>query len=255
MSEEVSWQCAYCNHHATVRTSRNHNTDRRHDRYYLARNKHALLVTSIICPNPNCGQLTLHAELRNPKIGNLGNYLWPMAPADGKRINEVLLAKNKIDDWQLLPASNAKPYPDYIPEPIRKDYTEACLVKNLSANAAATLARRCLQGMVRDFHEIERSSLQKEFEAIKDKVEHRVWKAIDEVRKLGAIGAHMEEDVNMMVDVEVDEVEQLIWLIEFLFGKWYVERYEAEKSLAAIPGLAEQKKNNNNEDGEGEGDE
>jgi hypothetical protein len=43
------------------------------------------------------------------------------------------------------------PLPDYIPEQIKDDYYEACSILNLSPKASATLARRCLQGMIRDF--------------------------------------------------------------------------------------------------------
>jgi Domain of unknown function (DUF4145) len=53
--------------------------------------------------------------------------------------------------WRLLPASFAKPLPDYIPEPLRRDYEEACAIRDLSPKASATLIRRCIQGIIRDF--------------------------------------------------------------------------------------------------------
>lgn len=229
MSEQETWQCAYCSHYATVSVSQLNYTDKRTDRSYLAHDKYVLEIKSIICPNPKRKELTLTVQL-----GSL-------------RFVEDSYQPITIRDWQLRPESSAKPFPDYIPEPIRKDYTEACLIQNLSANAAATLARRCLQGMVRDFYEVKKSSLQQEFEAIKDKVESDVWRAIDEVRKLGAIGAHMEKDVDVIVDVEAGEVAQLIWLIEFLFEEWFVAREERKRNLANIPGLAEKKKNGTSE--------
>ena len=59
----------------------------------------------------------------------------------------------KIKEWQLCPEPTGKPslLKDYILEAILEDYKEACLIKDKSPKAAATLARRCLQGMIRIF--------------------------------------------------------------------------------------------------------
>ncbi|ASC06056.1 hypothetical protein S101468_01819 [Acetobacter pasteurianus subsp. pasteurianus] len=71
----------------------------------------------------------------------------------------------------LLPFSNAKPQPDYIPKPIREDYYEACKIRDLSPKASATLIRRCLQGMIRDFAGIQKGTLNKEITDLKEAVE------------------------------------------------------------------------------------
>ena len=47
--------------------------------------------------------------------------------------------------------------------------------RELSAKAAATLARRCLQGMIRDYWDIAKISLKQEIDAIKDKVDPLTW--------------------------------------------------------------------------------
>ena len=41
--------------------------------------------------------------------------------------------------------------------------------------------------------------------------------AIDAVRKIGNIGAHMERDINLIVDIDPNEAAILIGLIELLF--------------------------------------
>ena len=46
------------------------------------------------------------------------------------------------------------------------------------------------------------------------------WAAIDAVRRVGNIGAHMEHDINVIVDVEPREAELLIGLVETLFREW-----------------------------------
>lgn len=60
--------------------------------------------------------------------------------------------------------------PDYIPEAIRKDYVEACSILDASPKASATLSRRCLQGMIRDFWGVTSGNLAGEIDLIKDKI-------------------------------------------------------------------------------------
>ena len=38
------------------------------------------------------------------------------------------------------------------------------------------------------------------------------WGAIEAVRSVGNIGAHMENDINVIVDVEPEEAKLLIWI-------------------------------------------
>jgi len=42
-------------------------------------------------------------------------------------------------------------------------------------------------------------------------VDPLTWEAIDAVRKLGNIGAHMEKDINVIVDVDPEEAELFNW--------------------------------------------
>ena len=243
MTNRESWQCPYCGGFATVTTSREGYSDRRSNKLLLVGNSYVLEVTSALCPNSGCKRLVLSAKLQHFS-GAIDEYRgggYGIASSPDYPIIETKFSGKTIQEWQLLPESCAKPFPTYIPEPIRKAYAEACRIRDLSPNAAATLARRCLQGMVRDFHGVERSSLKQEFDEIKDKVTPDVWRGIEGVRKLGAIGAHMAENVNFIIDVEPEEAGQLIWLIEFLLEKWYVERYETEKQLIQIGGLAAKK--------------
>ncbi|ELY3597492.1 DUF4145 domain-containing protein [Cronobacter dublinensis] len=115
-------------------------------------------------------------------------------------------------------------------------------MKNLSPKASATLARRCLQGMIRHVWEVKPARLVDEIKAIEEKIESNVWKAIDAVRNIGNIGAHMENDINIIVDVEPGEAEMLIGLLELLIQEWYVERHERQLRIDAITALAVEKK-------------
>ena len=64
---------------------------------------------------------------------------------------------------------------------------------------------------------------------------------IDAVRKIGSIGAHMEKDINVIIDVEPMEAQKLINLIEILFREWYVQRHNRAKSVENLRNIAEVK--------------
>jgi len=95
--------------------------------------------------------------------------------------------------------------------------------------------------MIQDFWKIKNGTLKQQIEAIEGKVDSSDWEAIDAVRKIGNIGAHMEKDVNLIVDVEPDEAKLLIDLIETLFEDWYVVREEKAARNKSLKELAEKK--------------
>lgn len=143
--------------------------------------------------------------------------------------------------YNIKPNSFHNSYPDYVPESIRQDYEEACSILHLSPKAAATLARRCLQGIIRDFWEISKKRLVDEIDALNGKIPVAQWKAIDALRSLGNIGAHMEKDVNTIIDIDEGEAEKLIKLIELLIEQWYVDRHEQEELYSKLIDINEQK--------------
>lgn len=142
---------------------------------------------------------------------------------------------------KLNPKFSCRKYPDYIPKAIREDYEEACEILTISPKASATLARRCMQGIIRDYWQISGKNLYNEIDMIKEKVNHDVWVALDSLRQLGNIGAHMEKDINLIVDIEPEEADTLIKLIELLIKEWYIARHERQKTLSAIPLINSQK--------------
>ncbi len=147
----------------------------------------------------------------------------------------------KFNRKQLLPASTAKQFPTFIPEPIRQDYEEAYSILELSPKASATLSRRCIQGMIHNYWNIRLKNLNQEISALKDKIDPSLWNAIDALRQLGNIGAHMEKDINTIVDIDSDEAEKLLRLVEILIKEWYVIPHEREELLAGIVQINSQK--------------
>ena len=134
----------------------------------------------------------------------------------------------------VYPPAKYRHFPDYVPEAIRKDYEEACLIRDLSPKASATLSRRCLQGMIRDFWSINGRNLNDEINQLQEKVPAAQWNAIDALRKIGNIGAHMERDTNLIIDIAPEEASQLINLIELLIDKWYIARHDEEELYTSI---------------------
>ena len=62
------------------------------------------------------------------------------------------------------------------------------------------------------------------------------------MRKIGNIGAHMEKDINLIVDIEEGEAQALIELIELLFEEWYIEREKRTARLAKLKEISGRKR-------------
>jgi hypothetical protein len=224
-TQTATWCCPYCNNFSTLR--REDFTVAGSDYNHNNKNGRSFVNTTItVCPNPACREYTVLVEL----------YKWIQNGPSSS------LAKEPFETWMVRPQSSAKPIPGYVPAPIRNDYEEACAILTLSPKASATLLRRCLQGMIRDYWKISKNRLVDEIAAIKDDLEPQTWAAIDAVRNIGNIGAHMEKDINTIVEVDPDEAKLLVGLIENLIDDWYVRRHEREKQLAAIVATANAKK-------------
>jgi hypothetical protein len=229
----MSWFCPYCRAAQVVTKDNSSGTAGHFVLQETALGDLSFWARAISCLNPECRQPTVTFSL-NKRAVKGGNWV----------LGDV------IHMWSLLPESSAKPQPDFIPIAIREDYFEACKIRDLSPKASATLARRCLQGMIRDFCGIAKSRLVDEIIELREQLDqHRAAKgvthesvdAIDSVRSVGNIGAHMEKDVDLIVDIDPGEAQMLIELIEMLFDEWYVEREKRAKRLAEITALSAQK--------------
>lgn len=131
--------------------------------------------------------------------------------------------------------------PECVPTGIRQDYREARAIVTLSPKAAATLARRCMQAMIRDFWRISKATLHKELSDLQDQIDHDTWEAIDALRKVGNIGAHGDVDPSVIVEVEPGEAEALLELVDVCAQDWYVRRERRQAALTAAKELAVQK--------------
>ena len=230
-----NWKCPSCDHAQTVTSARTSNGRLFYSVGETKFGKIGLDSIVICCANPQCLMPSVHVGIRP------WDYL---LNGSEKFIGESILSV------RLMPDSRARPQPEYIPCVLRDDYVEACKIRDLSPKASATLARRCLQGMIRDFCGISEPTLYREIETLKKSVEAGEGpkgvsidsvEAIDYIRKIGNIGAHMEKDINVIVDVDPEEAQVLIELIETLFEEWYVERQKRSERFARVKEIADAK--------------
>lgn len=142
----------------------------------------------------------------------------------------------------ILPKSKAIQFPEYVPQSIRNDYEEACSIVFLSPKASATLSRRCLQSMIRNFWGICANNLYQEISALREKVDSSQWQVLNAIRELGNIGAHSEEDINLIIDIEPENAEKLVKTIELLINDWYISRHEQEQLYDDVLSLKDAKK-------------
>jgi hypothetical protein len=221
---DYHWTCPYCNRNATL-TDNNISRD---THYFTRDNKDgslALRTEVYVCPNSKCKEYVLVAILLKEVVSG-----------------QSRVYSETLQIWQLRPESSAKPLPSYIPQAIKEDYEEACLIVSKSPKASATLSRRCLQGMIRDFWKISKPKLVQEINELKELIDIETWEAIDAVRSVGNIGAHMEMDINLIVEVEPKEAQLLIGLIETLVEDWYVHRFDRQERKRKVIEMAADKK-------------
>lgn len=229
-----NWTCPHCNRAQTVADSRYSSSTSSVGIAEVAEGSLALNRKSIGCANPDCRKLTLTITIGVDQ----GAQSWRVDP------NKIIFEE------RLLPRGASRPQPEYIPAAITEDYYEACLIRDLSPKAAATLARRCLQGMIRNFCGISKARLIDEIAELRSAVENGTAdrsitiesvRALDHVRTVGNIGAHMEKDIDVIVPVDSGEAQVLLDLIEMLFDEWYVSRETRRQRLLSLERIASEK--------------
>jgi hypothetical protein len=223
-----NWTCPHCGR-PQVLTDANHDALAHQLRLTeLDIGDVAVEVVAQSCLNKECKKLTL--------VVNLWEWL------DRDQAINTDYGKLLVH-WHLMPESSALPQPEFIPAPLRDDYFEACRIRDLSPKASATLARRCLQGMIRDFCGISGSTLHVEVNELRSLVVDGIGPqgvtresvdAVDQVRKVGNVGVHMEQDINLITEVDPGEAQALIELIEMLFSEWYMARRIRQQRLEKI---------------------
>jgi hypothetical protein len=219
-----SWTCPFCNRTATITENKYYEAQAQFDK----ENKYGeqiVKIRAIISPNDKCREYALSVALHDRAFDG------------GKPVEKPARAF-----WRLIPLSDAKPFPTYVPGQIRADYKEMCLIVDRSPRASATLGLKCLQEMIHDFWGVKKASLIEGIAAIKDKVEPLTWRALESVLQTGNLGDYMKKDADVIVDVGFDEAKLLIELIQKLLSDWYITKYEREQQMNRLIETARAKK-------------
>lgn len=185
----------------------------------------------IRCPNSKCQRSTFRVSAVHSRV-----------KSDGFRseLTHTPLRPVGIGSFQFLPTT-AAPLSPHVPKAVAEDYAEAYLVRKLSPKASATLARRALQGMVRDFWGVSKRTLAEELKAIEASCDHDLYQVMMAVKGVGNIGAHPERNVNLIVEIEPEEAQQLLDLIHLLDAEWYVARAGKAVRIAKVRSIGETK--------------
>lgn len=217
-----SFRCSYCGQAASVTSA---DLAWSTNRFWDPRRKAAFYreLLQISCPDPGCRELTLVLVTSSAHTGTLE---W----RDGKP-----------DVRMLIPETRAQQFPDDVPGPIREDYREAFDVLEKSAKASATLSRRAVQGMIRDRFGAQARTLAAELDQAQGQIDPSTWNAIEAVRHIGNVGAHMERNADEIIPVTLDEARALLGLVEFLIEDWYVLPAQRAAMLAKVTGMGDAK--------------
>jgi hypothetical protein len=233
MSDSFNWTCPTCGSHTTI-TQPNFSHKRMDVIAAKSQDNMGIEVgaTLIECPNQVCKAQYFAVEVLHARRSEGSTF----SLRNGEPSRPVGIGK-----FIFLPTT-ANPLSAYTPVEVKNDYNEAFLIKNLSGKASATLARRALQGMIRDFFGVRnKKTLHQELEAIKDQCDAGLYDAMMGVKSIGNIGAHPEQDINLIVDVEPGEPEALLQLIHLLDREWYVARADRQARIKKMKELAEGK--------------
>ena len=182
------------------------------------------------CPNKKCGKFVLDIET---SFGVAKEY------SIGRRTGEVVPSVDRIFGIGAarFEPRVGRPLSSHVAISVQQDYEEACLIKDLSPKASATLCRRALQGMIRDYWQVAKPTLHAELIEIKAQCDTQLFDAMMGLKSIGNIGAHPEKDISIIVDVEEGEADALLELLRILDKEWYVARADRQARLAAVKNL------------------
>jgi hypothetical protein len=112
----MEWKCPFCGQEAELEQDRGLiDVEAKLNPYEDKKGTKLIAkLMRITCPNPRCNEFTLALDLYQEVFGNKG----PL-----------------VTSYQLRPKGLFKQFPQYVPETLREDYQEACLILEDSPKA------------------------------------------------------------------------------------------------------------------------
>jgi len=232
MADPFNWICPSCGRHTTITDPNVHSGSTSIYADETPEDRGICLFYRLVeCPNKECGLPQFKVDV----------FYGTQLARSYKQVNPDGTRPVGIGHFTFVPTT-AQPLSEHVPASVMSDYNEAYLIARLSPKASATLARRALQGMVRNFFQVVgKRTLHAELEAIKDKCDPSLYDAMMAVKSVGNIGAHPDQDISLIVEVEPGEAETLLQLIHLLDREWYVARADRLDRIAKMNQLAASK--------------
>ena len=183
----------------------------------VLKHKVKTLIYSITCNNPKCNKTTVIA-----------------VNDDGEQID-------------ILPSKYQKCFPNYIPQPIIRDFQEGVSIINYSPRASAILFRKCLEGMIKNCFGVCEKKLYDSIDKIfkNNQISAGQKEMLDSIRRIGNICAHFQSEDNSLFDYTSDEVNKIKDVLEYLFEEWYIEPNRRKKLQEEISQMANKKEDKN----------
>jgi hypothetical protein len=181
-----------------------------------------------VCPHIACGRTEVTVEAGAPAQARRGRD-----DARGGISNSFFRARLLPPEGQGKAEFNVPS----VPEPVFRDYDEACRLIRVSPCASATYARRCLQTMVRKKFKLKPGKFMNEIKSLASMngtVATEIIEALERARKIGKFRAMPEDDVKVLVDVSHDEARQTIDVIEALLFDWFIAPSDREQRINAL---------------------
>lgn len=134
------------------------------------------------------------------------------------------------------PRSNHPPVPREVPVPIARAYEEACVVLPLSPSAAAALARRALQMVLREIVGVKHGPLNEEIEAARTTLPSWIIDGLHQLRQVGNFALHPSKDAltGEVMEPEPREADLTIELVSALFQHLFAGKEAAARLAEAV---------------------
>jgi hypothetical protein len=184
---------------------------------------------------------THNIEIRDAFCQGCGEVIVQIRKVNSKLIPRGALGgltnSKSYEQWQMAwPKEQVICIDERVPIEIRKDLNSANTLIDISPDAAAGLARRALERILKKHLELKGRDLDALITASEDFLHPRIFGILDAVRKTGNFGAHLKEDADTeeLFFVENDEARLAVRAVVDLALDWFVENVKAQEFLQQI---------------------
>lgn len=230
--KNIAASCPYCNAAKVAWEEMTHSNTAPYKSFLIA-NENSPFTTVIAGRCTICNKVAIAVQ-RISRFCPPGTNSFGVEPGVTQYSTVLLYPKSMLPDRA----------PNGLNAEAKQDYDEARAVMGVSPQAAATLARRCLQYVLTTELEIPNETAKGSFRPLiqiiddarkSDRLSTRVKDALQDIREIGNIGAHPEIDLaNTLIRVSEDEALYTIEVLEWLFDELYVHSERSQQMKQRI---------------------